>query len=296
MFGADVRTEAATGSGGWRRLPVAALDQRSRCARASCTTAPLRTEGRPPRRHRRGARRVGHARFGPRNGVSPVGRPQAGADIAKVPMTASVAAASLGADHAPSPGVRRDFWRDLASIDASDSTTIVHTTQPALTKRPQPIMVFIWTADDSLSTARRRRRPTVGGDVDPAGGRRPGRSRSRITPRLSGRGHGGRRRGPRRARRADTFVAALVESFTMRFVAHFCWPTLEDVSSSSSRAGDRMTPAAFTLWQPRSSVFPTAEPRHRRHRVAGTLLTSAWLRLCQSFRPAAFLLLNDGAL
>jgi ABC-2 type transport system ATP-binding protein len=152
------------------------------------------------------------------------------AEIAKVLMTRPslllLDEPTTGLD----PGVRRDLWRDLASIRASDGTTIVLTTH-LLDEAAAADHVFVLdrgriVVDGAPETLTRM----VGGDVIRLLSAAPADLASRITARFQATATVVDDEVRVEHDQAHTFVAALVDAFPgeIRSV-HFGRPTLEDV-------------------------------------------------------------------
>ena len=235
VFGADVRTEASAVR---RQLGVVfqspALDQRLTVRENLLHHGRLYgLQGRPLRTGIDEAlARVGLTDRRTRRSCSRLsGGLKRRAEIAKVLMTRPslllLDEPTTGLD----PGVRRDLWRDLAAIRASDGTTIVLTTHlldeaaaadhVCILDRGR--LVVDGAPDDADAHGRRRRHPPAR-----RGPGRPGGAHHRA---VSGRRLGGRRRGPRRARpRAHVRRPNWWTRFPgeIRSV-HFGRPTLEDV-------------------------------------------------------------------
>ena len=233
VFGADVKTESAAVR---RRLGVVfqspALDQRLTVRENLLHHGRLYgLQGRPLRAGIEEALlRVGLADRS-REIVSRLsGGLKRRAEIAKVLMTRPslllLDEPTTGLD----PGVRRDLWRDLAAIRASDGTTIVLTTH-LLDEAAAADHVFVLdrgriVVDGAPETLTRM----VGGDVIRLVSAAPADLASRIRERFRPR--------PRvvddevrvEHDHAHTFAAALVDAFPgeIRSV-HFGRPTLEDV-------------------------------------------------------------------
>jgi ABC-2 type transport system ATP-binding protein len=152
------------------------------------------------------------------------------AEIAKVLMTRPslllLDEPTTGLD----PGVRRDLWRDLAAIRASDGTTIVLTTH-LLDEAATADHVFIldrgrFVVDGAPETLTRM----VGGDVIRLAAAAPADLASRITERFQATASVVDDEVRVEHDQAHTFAAALVDAFPgeIRSV-HFGRPTLEDV-------------------------------------------------------------------
>ena len=152
------------------------------------------------------------------------------AEIAKVLMTRPslllLDEPTTGLD----PGVRRDLWRDLASIRASDGTTIVLTTH-LLDEAAAADHVFVLdrgriVVDGAPETLTRM----VGGDVIRLVSAAPADLASRIVERFQAAASVVDDEVRVEHDHAHTFVAALVDAFPgeIRSV-HFGRPTLEDV-------------------------------------------------------------------
>ena len=152
------------------------------------------------------------------------------AEIAKVLMTRPslllLDEPTTGLD----PGVRRDLWRDLAAIRASDGTTIVLTTH-LLDEAAAADHVFVLdrgrlVVDGAPDTLTRM----VGGDVIRLQAADPADLASRITARFQATATVVDDEVRVEHDHAHTFVAELVDAFPgeIRSV-HFGRPTLEDV-------------------------------------------------------------------
>jgi ABC-2 type transport system ATP-binding protein len=233
VFGADVRTDSATVR---RKLGVVfqspALDQRLTVRENLLHHGRLYgLQGRPLRTGIDEALvRVGLADRS-RDIVSRLsGGLKRRAEIAKVLMTRPslllLDEPTTGLD----PGVRRDLWRDLASIRASDGTTIVLTTH-LLDEAAAADHVFVLdrgriVVDGAPETLTRM----VGGDVIRLLSAAPADLASRITARFQATATVVDDEVRVEHDQAHTFVAALVDAFPgeIRSV-HFGRPTLEDV-------------------------------------------------------------------
>ncbi len=233
VFGADVRTDAAAVR---RRLGVVfqspALDQRLTVRENLLHHGRLYgLQGRPLR--------VGIDEALVRVGLTDrsrevVSRLSGGlkrrAEIAKVLMTRPslllLDEPTTGLD----PGVRRDLWRDLAGIRASDGTTIVLTTH-LLDEAAAADHVFVLdqgrlVVDGAPDTLTRM----VGGDVIRLQTADPSDLASRIAARFQAKAAVVDDEVRVEHDHAHTFVAELVDAFpgAIRSV-HFGRPTLEDV-------------------------------------------------------------------
>lgn len=233
VFGADVRTDAATVR---RRLGVVfqspALDQRLTVRENLLHHGRLYgLQGRPLRTGIDDAlTRVGLADRS-RETVSRLsGGLKRRAEIAKVLMTRPslllLDEPTTGLD----PGVRRDLWRDLAAIRASDGTTIVLTTH-LLDEAAAADHVFVLdlgriVVDGAPDTLTRM----VGGDVIRLQTAAPADLAARIVARFQAVATVVDDEVRVEHDQAHTFVAELVDAFPgeIRSV-HFGRPTLEDV-------------------------------------------------------------------
>ena len=233
VFGSDVKTESAAVR---RRLGVVfqspALDQRLTVRENLLHHGRLYgLQGRPLREGIEQALvRVGLADRS-REIVSRLsGGLKRRAEIAKVLMTRPslllLDEPTTGLD----PGVRRDLWRDLASIRASDGTTIVLTTH-LLDEAAAADHVFVLdrgriVVDGAPETLTRM----VGGDVIRLASAAPADLASRIVERFQATASVVDDEVRVEHDHAHTFVAALVDAFPdeIRSV-HFGRPTLEDV-------------------------------------------------------------------
>ena len=233
VFGADVRTDAATVR---RKLGVVfqspALDQRLTVRENLLHHGRLYgLQGRPLKTGIEEAlARVGLTDRS-REIVSRLsGGLKRRAEIAKVLMTRPslllLDEPTTGLD----PGVRRDLWRDLGSIRASDGTTIVLTTH-LLDEAAAADHVFVLdrgrlVIDGAPDTLTRM----VGGDVIRLHSAAPADLASRITARFQAPATVVDDEVRVEHDHAHTFVAALVDAFPgeIRSV-HFGRPTLEDV-------------------------------------------------------------------
>jgi ABC-2 type transport system ATP-binding protein len=233
VFGADVRTDAATVR---RKLGVVfqspALDQRLTVRENLLHHGRLYgLQGRPLKTGIEEAlARVGLTDRS-REIVSRLsGGLKRRAEIAKVLMTRPslllLDEPTTGLD----PGVRRDLWRDLGSIRASDGTTIVLTTH-LLDEAAAADHVFLLdrgrlVIDGAPDTLTRM----VGGDVIRLHSAAPEDLASRITARFQAPATVVDDEVRVEHDHAHTFVAALVDAFPgeIRSV-HFGRPTLEDV-------------------------------------------------------------------
>ena len=233
VFGADVRTDAATVR---RKLGVVfqspALDQRLTVRENLLHHGRLYgLQGRPLKTGIEDAlARVGLTDRS-REIVSRLsGGLKRRAEIAKVLMTRPslllLDEPTTGLD----PGVRRDLWRDLGSIRASDGTTIVLTTH-LLAEAAAADHVFVLdrgrlVIDGAPDTLTRM----VGGDVIRLHSAAPSDLASRITARFQAPATVVDDEVRVEHDHAHTFVAALVDAFPgeIRSV-HFGRPTLEDV-------------------------------------------------------------------
>lgn len=233
VFGADVRTDAATVR---RRLGVVfqspALDQRLTVRENLLHHGRLYgLQGRPLRTGIDDAlTRVGLADRS-RETVSRLsGGLKRRAEIAKVLMTRPslllLDEPTTGLD----PGVRRDLWRDLAAIRASDGTTIVLTTH-LLDEAAAADHVFVLdlgriVVDGAPDTLTRM----VGGDVIRLQSAAPADLAARIVARFQAVATVVDDEVRVEHDQAHTFVAELVDAFPgeIRSV-HFGRPTLEDV-------------------------------------------------------------------
>lgn len=233
VFGADVRTDAATVR---RRLGVVfqspALDQRLTVRENLLHHGRLYgLQGRPLRTGIDDAlARVGLTDRS-RETVSRLsGGLKRRAEIAKVLMTRPslllLDEPTTGLD----PGVRRDLWRDLAAIRASDGTTIVLTTH-LLDEAAAADHVYVLdlgriVVDGAPDTLTRM----VGGDVIRMQTADPADLAARIVARFQAAATVVDDEVRVEHDQAHTFVAALVDAFPgeIRSV-HFGRPTLEDV-------------------------------------------------------------------
>ena len=233
VFGSDVKTESAAVR---RRLGVVfqspALDQRLTVRENLLHHGRLYgLQGRPLREGIEQALvRVGLADRS-REIVSRLsGGLKRRAEIAKVLMTRPslllLDEPTTGLD----PGVRRDLWRDLASIRASDGTTIVLTTH-LLDEAAAADHVFVLdrgriVVDGAPETLTRM----VGGDVIRLVSAAPADLAARIVERFQATASVVDDEVRVEHDHAHTFVAALVDAFPdeIRSV-HFGRPTLEDV-------------------------------------------------------------------
>jgi ABC-2 type transport system ATP-binding protein len=233
VFGSDVKTESAAVR---RRLGVVfqspALDQRLTVRENLLHHGRLYgLQGRPLRAGIEDALlRVGLADRS-REIVSRLsGGLKRRAEIAKVLMTRPslllLDEPTTGLD----PGVRRDLWRDLAAIRASDGTTIVLTTH-LLDEAATADHVFVLdrgriVVDGAPETLTRM----VGGDVIRLVSAAPADLASRITERFQAAASVVDDEVRVEHDHAHTFAAALVDAFPgeIRSV-HFGRPTLEDV-------------------------------------------------------------------
>jgi ABC-2 type transport system ATP-binding protein len=233
VFGADVRTEAATVR---RRLGVVfqspALDQRLTVRENLMHHGRLYGQRGAPLRAGidEALARVGLTDRAREMVFRLSGGLKRRAEIAKVLMTSPSLLLLDEPTSGLDPGVRRDLWRDLASIRASQGTTIMLTTH-LLDEAAAADHVFILdrgriVVDGAPEVLTRM----VGGDVIRLQAAAPADLAARITARFEAAATVVDDEVRVEHDQAHTFVAALVDAFPREIRSvHFGRPTLEDV-------------------------------------------------------------------